>query len=53
MLHPSAQGYTMHQTGGKMYRTVETVKMYRSYVQQTRRVKISEAVAYAYSFNPI
>lgn len=54
MLHLSAQGYTMHQIGGKMFRSVDTVKMYRRHVFNKLGVSnISEAIAYAYSFNLI
>ncbi|MBR5353327.1 MAG: helix-turn-helix transcriptional regulator [Bacteroidales bacterium] len=54
MLHLSAQGYTMNQIGGKMFRSVDTVKMYRRHVFNKLGVSnISEAIAYAYSFNLI
>lgn len=54
MLHLSAQGYTMNQIGAKMFRSVDTVKMYRRHVFNKLGVSnISEAIAFAYSFNLI
>jgi DNA-binding CsgD family transcriptional regulator len=52
MLYLSAQGYTMSQIGEKMYRSVDTVKMYRKHVFDKLGVtNISEAIAYAYNYN--
>lgn len=52
MLHLSARGYTMNQIGEKMFRSVDTVKMYRRHVFNKLGVSnISEAIAYAFSFN--
>lgn len=52
MLHLSAQGYTMSQIGEKMFRSVDTVKMYRKSVFNKLGVSnISEAIAYAFNYN--
>lgn len=52
MLHLSAQGYTMSQIGEKMFRSVDTVKMYRKRVFDKLGVSnISEAIAYAFNYN--
>ena len=52
MLHLSAQGYTMSQIGEKMYRSVDTVKMYRKRVFDKLGVSnISEAIAFAFNYN--
>lgn len=52
MLHLSAQGYTMSQIGEKMFRSVDTVKLYRRHVFDKLGVSnISEAIAYAFNYN--
>lgn len=52
MLYLSAHGYTMSQIGEKMYRSVDTVKMYRKSVFKKLGVSnISEAIAYALNYN--
>ena len=44
----------MNQIGGRMFRSVDTEKMYRRHVFNKLGVSnISEAIAYAYSFNLI